>query len=77
MHTLVFLRSHALLLPSLAKFSLVMVMLVGVPRMSRWLRLPAVVGLLLSGVLVGPHGLELFSQHAPIADFLRNSASCF
>jgi Kef-type K+ transport system membrane component KefB len=62
--------SHYLLsLPTLAKFALGMVIIVGVPRLSRRVRLPAVVGLLLSGVVVGPHVLGLIGEHAPIADF--------
>lgn len=46
-----------------------MAILVGVPHLSRRLGLPVAVGLLLSGVLVGPYGLDLFGQHRPIADF--------
>jgi Kef-type K+ transport system membrane component KefB len=56
-------------LPTLAKFALGMAIIVGVPQLSRRVRLPAVVGLLLSGVVIGPHGLEFFGKHAPIADF--------
>jgi Na+:H+ antiporter len=56
-------------LPTLAKFALGMAIIVGVPRLSRRVRLPAVVGLLLAGVVIGPHGLGLFGEHAPIADF--------
>src|SRR5271154_3347888 len=39
------------------------------PPLSRRAQLPAVVGLLLSGVVLGPHVLGLFGEHAPIADF--------
>ena len=55
--------------PSLAKFALGMAIIVGIPPLSRRARLPAVVGLLLSGVVLGPHVLGLFGEHAPIADF--------
>ena len=55
--------------PSLARFALGMAIIVGVPPLSRRARLPAVVGLLLSGVVLGPHVLGLFGEHAPIADF--------
>src|SRR6476660_6813943 len=55
--------------PSLARFALGMAIIVGIPRLSRRARLPAVVGLLLSGVVLGPHVLGLFGEHAPIADF--------
>jgi Kef-type K+ transport system membrane component KefB len=55
--------------PSLARFALGMAIIVGIPRLSRRVGLPAVVGLLLSGVVLGPHVLGLFGEHAPIADF--------
>ena len=63
------LHSHALSLPSLAKFALGMAIIVGIPRLSRHVRLPAVVGLLLSGVVLGPHVLGFFGERRPIADF--------
>ena len=63
------LHSHALSTPSLAKFALGMAIIVGIPPLSRRVRLPAVVGLLLSGVVLGPHVLGFFGEHAPIADF--------
>src|SRR6202051_188903 len=63
------LRSHALALPTLAKFALTMAIIVGVPRLSKRLRLPAVVGFLLCGVVFGPHVLGVFGLHPVIADF--------
>jgi Kef-type K+ transport system membrane component KefB len=63
------LHSHALSVPSLAKFALAMAIIVGIPPLSRRARLPAVVGLLLSGIVLGPHVLGLFGEHAPVADF--------
>jgi len=56
-------------LPSLAKFALGMAIIFGIPPLSRRARLPAVVGLLLCGVVIGPHVLGFFGEHAPIADF--------
>src|SRR5260370_9737728 len=44
----------------------------GVRPPSRRIRLPTAVVLLLSGVLVGPHGLALFGGKAPIADFFAD-----
>ena len=73
MEILDWMRSHALALPQLAKFALAMAVIVGVPPLSRRVRLPAVVGLLLSGVLIGPHVIGVFPVHAPIADFLADS----
>lgn len=64
-----FIRSHAGSLPKLATFSLAMSLIVGIPALSRRVRLPAVVGLLLCGVLVGPHVLGLLGPKTPIADF--------
>src|SRR5271157_5635871 len=55
--------------PSLARFAIGMAIIVGVPPLSRRVGLPAVVGLLLSGVVLGPHVLGLFGEHATIADF--------
>ena len=72
MSVLEFLRSHALSLPTLAKFSIAMAVIAGVPRLSRWVRLSPVVGLLLSGVLLGPHGLDLVGQNRPAADFFAD-----
>lgn len=70
MHALDYLRSHDLALPNLAKFALALAIIVGVPPLSRWARLPAVVGLLLSGVILGPHVFNVFGTNAPIAGFL-------
>jgi Kef-type K+ transport system membrane component KefB len=72
MRALEFLRSAALSLPPLAKFALGMVMIFGIPRLTRYVRLPAVVGLLLGGVVVGPHVLDVFGEQRPIAEFLAD-----
>src|SRR5271169_3761039 len=65
-------RSHGLALPPLAKFALAMAVIIGIPPLSRHLRLPAVVGLLLSGVVFGPHVLGVFALHPLIADFFAD-----
>jgi Kef-type K+ transport system membrane component KefB len=49
-----------------------MVLIFGIPPLSRRVRLPAAVGLLLSGVVVGPHVLGLFGEHRPVADFFAD-----
>jgi Kef-type K+ transport system membrane component KefB len=64
-----FIRTHLLTLPDLAKFAIGLAIIVGIPPFSRRLRLPSAVGLLLTGVALGPHGLELFGEHRPVADF--------
>jgi Kef-type K+ transport system membrane component KefB len=56
-------------LPTLAKFAACMMLIVIIPRMSRRVRLPEAVGLMLSGVLFGPHVLDIISQQHPILQF--------
>ena len=65
-----FIRSHAVALPPIAKFALAMAIIVGVPALSRRIRIPGVVGLLLTGVVIGPHVLGLFAEYHPVIDFL-------
>ncbi len=72
MEILDWIRSHAVTLPTLAKFALGMALIVGVSRLSQRVKLPAVVGLLLSGVVMGPHVLGIFPVHAVIADFFAD-----
>ena len=72
METVEFIRSHALALPPLTKFALGMAIIFGVPALSRRVGLPAVVGLLLSGVVLGPHVLDVFGTQRPIADFFAD-----
>ena len=64
-----FVRAHASALPPLAKFAVIMAIIIGIPPLSRRARLPAVVGFLLSGVVVGPYVLDVAGQHRPIVDF--------
>jgi Na+:H+ antiporter len=64
------LRSHALALPLLVKFGVALGLIVIVPQVCRRLHVPPVVGLLLSGVLFGPYGIEVIGKTRPIADFL-------
>ncbi len=68
--TISFVRDYLFTMPVLAKFAVGMVMLVIIPRLSRRLHVPVPVGLLLSGVLVGPYVLDIFGKVRPIADFL-------
>jgi Na+:H+ antiporter len=62
-------RSHVMALPDLAKFAVVVAAIVGVPRLAARIGLPPMVGLLLFGVVLGPHVLGFFGEHRPIADF--------
>lgn len=47
-------------LPVLAKFAVFMALVISIPRLSHRVRLPEAVGLLLSGVVLGPHVLDVF-----------------
>src|SRR5437016_2716562 len=62
-------RGYTLSLPILAKFAVAMAIIVGVPPLSRRIHLPPVVGLLLSGVILGPYCLDIIGKNRPIADF--------
>src|SRR5262249_31764765 len=68
--TISLLRDYLFTLPVLAKFAVGMAMLVIIPRLSRRMHVPVPVGLLLSGVLVGPYVLDIFGKVRPVADFL-------
>jgi Kef-type K+ transport system membrane component KefB len=69
MHWLDTFRSSVLALPDLAKFAVVIAVMVGIPPIARRARLPEMIGLLLFGVILGPHVLGFFGEHRPIADF--------
>lgn len=56
-------------LPVLARFALCMMLIVVIPRLSRRIHLPEAVGLLLAGVLFGPHVLDIFPPQHPILQF--------
>src|ERR1700719_4157437 len=64
------LRDHLIILPALAKFALGMVMLVTIPRLCPRVHVPAAVGLLLGGVIIGPYALGFFGTDRPIANFM-------
>lgn len=70
MGVLEFIRSHATALPVLVKFALAMAIIVGVPALSHRIRIPSVVGLLLTGIVLGPHGIGLFGERHVIVDFM-------
>lgn len=56
-------------LPALAKFAIGMALIISIPRLSRRIHLPEAVGLLLSGVILGPHVLDVFPKDHPVAQF--------
>jgi Kef-type K+ transport system membrane component KefB len=55
--------------PPLARFSIAMLILFVVPPLCRRIRLPAVVGLLAAGVIIGPFGLQIAPKHGEVAYF--------
>ena len=67
--TFEFLRAQAVTLPLLAKFAIAMAVIVGIPPLARRAHFPVVVGLLLTGVVIGPHGLDVAGQNRPVAEF--------
>src|SRR5262249_20545280 len=69
METLGALRSFLLAMPLLAKFALLVALIVGAPALSRRVGVPAAVGLLLSGIVIGPHVLQIVGEQRPVADF--------
>lgn len=69
MKVLDLIRRYLLAWPMLAKFAIALAIMVGVPPLSRRIRIPGIVGLLLAGVVIGPHGLDLIGENHPIAAF--------
>src|SRR6516162_3969128 len=65
-------RSHALTLPNLAKFAIVLALIVGVSALARRVRIPELVGLLVVGVLLGPHVLGVYGVNYPIVQFFAD-----
>jgi Kef-type K+ transport system membrane component KefB len=63
------LRSHIQALPGIVKFALTVAVIVGVPPLARRVKLPMMVGLVLFGVLLGPHVLGIFGEDRPVANF--------
>jgi Kef-type K+ transport system membrane component KefB len=52
-------------LPLLVRFAIVMAIFLIIPPLCRRVRIPAVVGLLLAGVVVGPTGLNAIPAEGP------------
>ena len=53
----------------MARFAIVAFLLLLTPYLARRLRIPSVVGYMLAGLIVGPHGLSVIPQNAHVADF--------
>jgi Kef-type K+ transport system membrane component KefB len=65
-------RSHALALPNLAKFAVLRALIAGVPALARRLRIPELVGLVVVGLLLGPHVLGVYGVNHPIVQFFAD-----
>jgi Kef-type K+ transport system membrane component KefB len=72
MQALVFLRAHALALPLLAKFAIAMALIAGIPPIARRAHFPVVVGLLLTGIAIGPNGLDVAGNIRPVSEFFAD-----
>jgi Kef-type K+ transport system membrane component KefB len=59
-------------LPLMARFALAMVVVLVVPAMGRKIHLPVEVGLLLAGVVFGPHGLHVGPKSHEVAHFFAD-----
>jgi Kef-type K+ transport system membrane component KefB len=66
------LRPHLLALPNLAKFAIIIAIIVGVPAVARRLRVPELIGLLGFGVLLGPYVLGVYGTDHPIVQFFAD-----
>ncbi len=77
MQILDFLHRAIELLPVLARFAIGMLLLLGIPRLARRVHLPEAVGLLLSGVVLGPHVLAVFPPEHPIVQFFADLGMLF
>ena len=56
--------------PPLARVALAFFLVLVVPMLCRRFSLPAVVGLLAAGVIIGPHGLKIIPQNPVVGNFL-------
>src|SRR6516165_6773285 len=59
-------------LPLMARFALAMAVILVVPSVCRKIHLPSVVGLLLAGVVFGPHGLHVGPKSHEVAHFFAD-----
>ena len=62
-------RSHAVALPNLAKFGIVMAIIAVAPAIARRIRIPELIVLLAFGITLGPHVLDVAPMNHPIVQF--------
>jgi len=56
-------------LPPMLRFAIVLSFIFVMPYLTRKLRIPSVVGFILVGVLIGPHGIGIMPKNAEVANF--------
>src|SRR6516164_429690 len=66
------LRPHLLALPNLAKFGILIAIIVGAPALARRLKIPELIVLLVFGVLLGPHVLGVYGADHPVVQFFAD-----
>src|SRR5215813_4641717 len=71
-HVLEFLRTHVASLSPLSRFAVALAAILVMPPVCRRIKLPPVVGLLVAGIILGPHVLDVFGKERPIADFMAD-----
>ena len=59
------------------RFALVLIFLVFLPQQFERFRLPGMLGLILGGVLIGPHGLALAPKLGPVGQFFSEMGRVF
>jgi Kef-type K+ transport system membrane component KefB len=59
-------------LPLLARFAIALLLFLTIPPLCKRIRLPAAVGLLLAGVVLGPSGLHIAPEHGEVAHFFAD-----
>lgn len=57
-------------MPILARFALGLMLILVLPPLCQRIRIPAVVGLIAAGVVIGPKGLHIAQEHSDVAHFL-------
>ena len=58
--------------PVLARFAIIMMAILIVPPQCQRIRLPAVVGLVVVGIIIGPHGLQVGPNHYEVVEFFAD-----
>ena len=59
-------------LPLMARFALAMAIILVVPTLCQKIRLPSVVGLLIAGIVFGPHGLQVGPKNHEVSEFFAD-----